>query len=70
MYSIDLAECPSTRVMALYSNRALSFNLSKGATFADLADRLDELGGRRTGLPTAIMLKFARPQQPALQSTI
>jgi hypothetical protein len=56
--------------MALYTGRALSFGLSKGATFADLADRLGDLSDRQTGLLTAIMLKFARPQQPAFQSPI
>ncbi len=70
MHSIISTESPSTQVMALYTGRALSFGLSKGATFADLADRLGDLSDRQTGLLTAIMLKFARPQQPAFQSPI
>jgi hypothetical protein len=47
------------QVMALFSGSALSFNLSKGATLADLADRLDCLSERHIGLPTAIFMKFA-----------
>ena len=65
-YSSD--EPTPNQVMALFHGSALSFNLSKGATFADLADRLDSLGDRHTGSPMAIMMKFSAPQtnlQPA-----
>lgn len=45
------------QVMALFADNALSFGLSTGATFADLADRLEQLGERHMGMPTAIYLK-------------
>ncbi len=59
---------PSAHVVALYSASALSFDLSNGATFADLADRLNHLGDGHAGSPTAIVLTFARPPAPALPS--
>jgi hypothetical protein len=36
-----------------FEDGALSFVLSKGATFEDLADRLDRLGERHYGKPVA-----------------
>jgi hypothetical protein len=58
------AAMPENLVTALFADRALSFNLSKGATFADLADRLDQLGEWHTGMPTAVNLKFATVRHP------
>ncbi len=53
------SEAPlASQVMALFADRALSFNLAKDATFAELADRLDHLGEWHTGTPTAVYLKF------------
>lgn len=64
MQSTQRATLPANQVMALFSDRALSFSLSPDATFGDLADRLDDLDKRHTGLPTAIYLKFAMPRKP------
>jgi hypothetical protein len=64
MQSTHREEMPANRVMALFADSALSFNLSKGATFEDLADRLDHLSDRHIGMPTAIYLKFGLPRQP------
>jgi hypothetical protein len=47
-----------SHVMALFADRVLSFALSKGATLADLVDRLDRLDKWRTDRPTAVYLKF------------
>lgn len=52
--------------MAVFAHSALSFALSDGATLADLADRLDQLGERHTGLPTAIYCTFGMTRQPVL----
>jgi len=47
-----------SRVTVAYEDRALSFMLSKNATFEDLAERLERLGQRRRGKPLAIAVKF------------
>ncbi len=54
----------ANQVTALFADRALSFSLSKDATLADLADRLDNLGDWHTGMPTAVYLKFGTARQP------
>jgi hypothetical protein len=55
---------PTNQVIALFSDRALSFSLSPDATFGDLADRLDHLDEWRTALPRAVYLKFAMVRKP------
>jgi hypothetical protein len=47
---------------ALFAASASSFRLSNSATFADVADRLDELGERHVGAPRAVYLKLAGPE--------
>ena len=56
MHSTHRIGLPTNQAVALFSDSALTFNLSNGATFADLADRLDHLGERHVGTPTAIYL--------------
>lgn len=51
----------STHVRALFSDHAAAFSLAKGATLADLIDRLDDAGGWGAGTPTAVFLQFPRP---------
>jgi hypothetical protein len=53
----------ANQVTALFAGGALSFSLSKGATFADLAARLNDLGDRHLGMATAISMKFAVHQR-------
>ena len=48
-----------SRVTVAFEEGALSFMLSKDATFEDLADRLDRLGERHHGKPVAIEVKLA-----------
>jgi hypothetical protein len=55
---------PANQVMALFADRVRSFSLARGATFADLADRLDQPGGWDTDMPQAISLKFGAARQP------
>ena len=57
----------TNRVVALYADSALSFDLSKTATFADLADRVDRLGEQHIGTPTAIYMKFSMTFEPVTQ---
>jgi hypothetical protein len=57
----------TNRVVALYAGSALSFDLSKTATFADLADRVDRLGEQHIGTPTAIYMKFSMSFEPVTQ---
>lgn len=64
MHSTYEASTQTNRVMALYADSALSFDLSKTATFADLADRLDRLGAQHIGTPTAIYMKFSMTFEP------
>ena len=52
-------ESRPSRVTVAFEGRALSFMLSKGATFEDLADRLDRLRKRHQGKPIAIEVRFA-----------
>lgn len=47
-----------TRVTALFEGGALSFLLPGGATFEDLADRVDQLGARVDGQVIAIKVRF------------
>nr|WP_294507905.1 hypothetical protein [uncultured Rhodopila sp.] len=60
MHSIEPEEIPN-EVTALFAGSAISFDLSPGATFAELADRLDNLGDRHPGTPKAVYLKLAWP---------
>jgi hypothetical protein len=53
-----------SRVTVAYEDGALSFMLSKDATFEDLADRLGRLGGRHHGKPVAIEIKLAAAFDP------
>jgi hypothetical protein len=46
-------------VTVAFEHGAISFMMSKDATFEDLADRLDRLGKRRHGKPVAIAVKLA-----------
>ena len=48
-----------SRVTVAFEHAAISFMMSKDATFEDLADRLDRLGKRRHGKPVAIAVKLA-----------
>lgn len=62
----------TNHVSALFAGSAVSFSLSKGATFADLAESLEELGDRHTGGAHAVFLRFGGANQPfsALHSGI
>ena len=59
-------EMPANQVTALFADAAVSFVLANGATFADLADRLNHLDARHSGLPKAISCKFGTAQQAVL----
>jgi hypothetical protein len=58
MQSTHIITPPANQVSALFADRALSFDLTKGATFAELAERLSDMCEWHTGAPTAISLKF------------
>jgi len=55
---------PANQVMALFADRVSSFSLPRGATFADLAERLVHSGGWHTDMPQAIYLKYDATRQP------
>ena len=59
MLNIHHDEFRPSRVTVAFEDGALSFMLSKRATFEDLADRLDRLGERHHGKPVAIEVKLA-----------
>ena len=54
-----------SRVTVTFADGALSFMLSKDATFEDLADRLDRFGERHHGKPVAIEVKLAAASAPS-----
>ena len=45
------------RVTAVFQNSRLSFNLARGATLAQLAERLGRLGEAHGGLPLSVELR-------------
>ncbi|HEX4890551.1 MAG TPA: hypothetical protein VFW37_09330 [Alphaproteobacteria bacterium] len=55
---------PAYQVTVLYAGSSLSFSLSNGETFEELADLLDTLGERHIGEPTAIYLKPGLADKP------
>jgi hypothetical protein len=59
MLNIHPDESRPSRVTVAFEDGALSFMLSKDATFEDLADRLDRLGERHHRKPVAIEVKLA-----------
>ena len=59
MLNIQHDESRPSRVTVAFEHGAISFMMSKDATFEDLADRLDRLGKRRHGKPVAIAVKLA-----------
>ena len=59
MLNIHRDESRPSSVTVAFEKGALSFMLSKDATFEDLADRLDRLGERHFGKPVAIAVKLA-----------
>src|ERR1700730_9132404 len=59
MLNIHHDEPRPSRVTVAFEHGAISFMMSKDATFEDLADRLDRLGKRRHGKPVAIAVKLA-----------
>jgi hypothetical protein len=59
MLNIHHDESRPSRVTVAFEDGALSFMLSKDATFEDLADRLDRLGERHHRKPVAIEVKLA-----------
>ena len=65
MLKIYHDESRPSRVTVAFEDSALSFMLSKDATFEDLADRLDRLGERHDGKPVAIEVKLAAASAPS-----
>jgi hypothetical protein len=59
MQDIHHDESRPNRVRVAFEEGALSFMLSKDATFEDLADRLRDLDERHHGKPVAIEVKLA-----------
>jgi len=51
------------RVTAVFQYSRLSFDVARGATFAQLAERLGTLGEARGGLPLSVELRV--PVEPA-----
>jgi hypothetical protein len=57
------ATMPTNQVVALFADRALSFNLSEDATLAQLAESLSDMCEWHTGTLTAVSLKFSGDQR-------
>jgi hypothetical protein len=52
------------RVRAVFDDDVVFFTLPQGATLAQLADRLGELGRRHIGSPVSIQVEFGSLQAP------
>ena len=65
MLNIHHHESQPSRVTVAFEHSAVSFMMSKDATFEDLTDRLDRLGNRRHGKPVAIAVKLAYASAPS-----
>ena len=65
MLNIHHDESRPSRVTVAFEDGALSFMLSKDATFEDLAERLDRLAERHHGKPVAIEVKLAAASAPS-----
>ena len=59
MHAIRGQSSIQNRVTAVFEDRALSFLLAKGATLAELSERLADLDRRHDGWPVAITVKFS-----------
>mgnify|MGYP003395855285 CR=1 FL=1 len=55
----------SYEVIVVFDRGQLSFSLSRGETFADLASYLEQLGERHSGAPVAVYLKPGMARQSA-----
>jgi hypothetical protein len=55
----DAARTPPNRVMAVFSEAALAFNLPPDATLAELAEELGALGEIYGGLPLYVDVRLA-----------
>lgn len=64
MLNIHHDESRPSRVRVVFEDGALSFLLSKDATFEDLADHLSDLDERHHGKPVAIDVKLAASPEP------
>lgn len=65
MQNIDRNKMLPNQVTVLFAGSALLFNLPTGATFVDLADRLDDFSENHDGMPTAVYLKFSADRRQA-----
>jgi hypothetical protein len=59
MLNVGHNESRRSRVTVAFEDRALSFMISKDATFEVLADHVNHFGERRYGKPVAIEVKLA-----------
>jgi hypothetical protein len=59
----NTATMPTNQVVALFADRALSPNLSGGATLAQLDESLSDMREWHTGAPIAATLKFSIGQR-------
>ena len=66
MQKINQTTIPANQVMALFGDKVRSFSLARGATFADLAERLTDSSASRADMPRAIYLTFGAARQPLL----
>ncbi len=68
MLNIHHDEWRQSRVTVAFADGPLSFLLTRDATFEDLANRLERLGGRHRGKPIAIDVKFAAAPDTSRQA--
>jgi hypothetical protein len=64
MLHFQSTEIPGSVVNALFEDKAISFSLMDGATFADLADSFARLANGNTGVPYAVYMTLGSTGQP------
>lgn len=61
---LNSTKSPVYQVTAVFAGGEVSFSLSISNTFDDLAERLDYLSDRYSGMPVAVYFKPCRTGQP------
>lgn len=64
-----VAAAAANQVSVLFAGRVLSFNLASEATFADLAERVNEINNWHNETPTAVSLKLGH-HQPRVEARL
>ena len=68
MHANPATDASTNLLTALFASETQSFPLPDGATFGDLAERLDKPNFRESGQPTALKIVFSASTKPRTTS--